>query len=55
MKLTQTQFIDREVGLCGLYGGQVLPPGDEQAGKMITLFEKTMYGRLAAHEAKAKM
>lgn len=53
--LTCIQFIDREAGLCGLYGGQVRPPGDEKVGKMITLFEKTMYERLAVHEAKAKM
>ena len=49
------QFIDREVGLCGLYGCQVRPPGDLKVGKLITLFEKTMYERLAAHEAKAKL
>lgn len=48
-------FIDREAGLCGLYGGQVRPPGDAKVAKMITLFEKTMYERLAAHEIKAKM
>ena len=53
--LTCAQFIDRKTNLCGLYGGQVLPPGDKKVGKMITLFEKTMYERLAAHEAKAKM
>lgn len=55
MTLTLVQFIDREAGLCGLYGGQVRPPGDAKVGKMITLFEKTMYERLAAHEIKAKM
>lgn len=48
-------FIDRQTGLCGLYGGQVQPPGDAKVAKMITLFEKTMYERLAAHEAKAKL
>lgn len=53
--LTSIQFIDRQTDLCGLYGGQVRPPGDEKVGKMITLFEKTMYERLAAHEAKAKI
>lgn len=48
-------FIDRQADLCGLYGGQVRPPGDAKVGKMITLFEKTMYERLAAHESRAKM
>ncbi|CAD6593349.1 MAG: hypothetical protein ASARMPRED_007426 [Alectoria sarmentosa] len=48
-------FIDREADLCGLYGGQVRPPGDLKVGKMITLFEKTMYERLATHQTKAKV
>ncbi len=55
MRLTWVQFVDREVGLCGLYGGQVRPPGDVKVGEMITLFERTMYERLAAHETKAKI
>ncbi|CZR68756.1 related to 1,4-butanediol diacrylate esterase [Phialocephala subalpina] len=38
-------FLDREAGLCGFYGGQVLPPGDAQVKEMIILFEKTMYDR----------
>ncbi|KAM0805889.1 beta-lactamase [Usnea florida] len=48
-------FIDRETNLCGLYGGQVLPPGDAKVGKMITLFEKTMYQRNAAQTSRARM
>lgn len=55
MMLTRVQFIDRQAGLCGLYGGQVQPPGDVKVEKMITLFEKSMYSRLAAHETKGKM
>lgn len=55
VRLTWPQFIDRQADLCGLYGGQVRPPGDAKVGKMITLFEKTMYERLAAHESRAKM
>ena len=55
MRLIRVQFVDREVGLCGLYGGQVRPPGDVKVEEMITLFEKTMYERLATHETKAKM
>ena len=55
MRLTRPQFIDREADLCGLYGGQVRPPGDLKVGKMITLFEKTMYERLATHQTKAKV
>ena len=46
------QFIDREAGLCGLYGGQVKPPGDVATGKMITLFEKAMYEKFEAGKAR---
>lgn len=46
------QFVDREAGLCGLYGGQVKPPGDDPTGNMITLFEKAMYERLEAGKAR---
>ena len=46
------QFIDREADLCGIYGGQVMPPGDKKVGKMITLFEKAMYERAAAAKVK---
>ncbi|KAH8652006.1 beta-lactamase [Ilyonectria robusta] len=37
-------FIDREAGLCGVYGGQLMPAGDVKVKEMINLFEKTMYG-----------
>ncbi|GJP88828.1 hypothetical protein AnigIFM59636_010712 [Aspergillus niger] len=36
-------FIDRLSGLCGVFGVQVLPPGDEKIGKMIQIFENTLY------------
>ncbi|TKA77266.1 hypothetical protein B0A49_03504 [Cryomyces minteri] len=48
-------FIDREAGLCGLYGGQVLPAGDAQTGRMITLFERAMYAKSAAAGPKARI
>lgn len=37
------QFIDREAGVTGVFGTQVLPPGDEKVGELITLFEKSVY------------
>ena len=49
------QFIDRKAGLCGLYGGQLMPPGDEKAGKMITLFEKAMYEMVGEKEREREM
>ncbi|KAK4696536.1 hypothetical protein P7C71_g1395, partial [Lecanoromycetidae sp. Uapishka_2] len=45
-------FIDREAGLCGLFGCQVTPPGDEKTGEMITLFEKVMYESIEKRSAK---
>lgn len=41
-------FIDREKGVCGLFGTQVYPPGDPQVGEMIDLFEREVYARAAA-------
>lgn len=38
-------FVDREKGICGLFGTQVYPPGDPQVGKMIDLFEREIYAR----------
>ena len=37
------QFIDREVGLCGLYASQVIPPGDPESVEMSGIFERAMY------------
>lgn len=37
------QFIDRKAGVCGMYGGQMMPSGDAQVQDMIHLFEKTVY------------
>ncbi|KAI4717359.1 beta-lactamase family protein [Aureobasidium sp. EXF-10727] len=36
-------FVDRERGVCGLFGTQVYPPGDQRVGEMIDLFEREMY------------
>ncbi|KAK0755658.1 hypothetical protein N5P37_011793 [Trichoderma harzianum] len=36
-------FLDREVGLCGVYGTQLLPPGDTKTNEMIAFFEKSIY------------
>ena len=38
-------WIDREVGICGLYASQTLPPEDPKSVEMSVLFEKTMYER----------
>jgi hypothetical protein len=37
------QFLDRKAGLCGVYGTQLLPPGDAVTREMIALFDKGMY------------
>jgi hypothetical protein len=48
--MKHVQFIDREAGLCGMYGSQVIPPGDLVMNELIGLFDKTMYRR---HSAKS--
>jgi len=39
-------FIDREAGLCGVYGTQVVPPGDPLVEETIKAFELGMYEKL---------
>ncbi|KUL85848.1 hypothetical protein ZTR_07400 [Talaromyces verruculosus] len=41
-------FIDRQAGLCGVFGTQLLPNADEQVRKVIVGFEKAMYREFAA-------
>ncbi|MCJ1397015.1 hypothetical protein MMC11_000207 [Xylographa trunciseda] len=38
-----TWFIDRKVGLCGLYASQVIPPGDPKSVEMSGIFERAVY------------
>ncbi|KAG7004437.1 hypothetical protein G7Y79_00025g057230 [Physcia stellaris] len=38
-------WVDRETGLCGLYGTQMLPTGDAGSIRAFQLFERTMYER----------
>ncbi|KAH6871535.1 beta-lactamase [Thelonectria olida] len=47
-------FLDREAGLCGVYGTQALPPGDSGTGEMIALFDKAMYELYAEHKGQYK-
>ncbi|KAG9843125.1 beta-lactamase family protein, partial [Aureobasidium melanogenum] len=42
-------FVDREKGVCGLFGTQVYPPGDPQVGEMIDLFEREVCARAGAN------
>jgi hypothetical protein len=42
------QFIDRQAGLCGVFGTQLLPNADEQVRKVIVQFEKAMYREFAS-------
>lgn len=46
--LTLRQFIDREAGLCGVFGTQVLPPGDLKVEEMIKTFEMAMNEKLVS-------
>ncbi|KAI4748657.1 beta-lactamase family protein [Aureobasidium sp. EXF-12298] len=48
-------WVDREKGVCGLFGTQVYPPGDGKVGEMIDLFEKEVYERVGGGEGGAKL
>ncbi|KAK5327265.1 hypothetical protein LTR93_002649 [Exophiala xenobiotica] len=41
-------FLDRNAGVCGFYGGQLMPSGDAQVQELICLFEKTIYKEASA-------
>lgn len=43
------QFIDRKAGVCGIFGTQVYPSGDERVRKLHSAFEEEVY-RLAADQ-----
>ena len=38
--------------MCGMYGGQIMPPGDLQVERMMRMFERAMYERAAGVRAK---
>ncbi|KAF2005382.1 beta-lactamase family protein [Amniculicola lignicola CBS 123094] len=38
-------FVDRKTGLCGLYAGQVIPPGDAKCSELNSRFQEAMYER----------
>ena len=48
------QWIDRETGLCGIYGTQMLPLGDTKSVRMFQLFERTMYERFS-HQGSPRL
>ncbi|KFY86116.1 hypothetical protein V500_07853 [Pseudogymnoascus sp. VKM F-4518 (FW-2643)] len=45
-------FIDRTAGLCGIWGTQVMPPGDQKVEPLISLFERHIYALGAKAKAK---
>jgi CubicO group peptidase (beta-lactamase class C family) len=46
-------FIDREDDMCGIYGGQLCPPGDPKTNGFAAMFEEEMYER--AKDSKQKL
>lgn len=40
-------WVDRKAGLCGIYAGQVIPPGDAKVCDLQRKFEAGMYAKLA--------
>lgn len=51
MRLTERQWVDRKTGLCGLYAGQVIPPGDAKCAALTTKFEQAMYEQYKQKQA----
>ncbi|KAL6414558.1 beta-lactamase [Ilyonectria robusta] len=41
-------FIDRDAGVCGVFGTQVLPPADPQVQPLIKAFEEEVYRQLGS-------
>lgn len=41
--LTETQFVDREAGVCGAFGTQVLPAADPLVRPLHEKFEEAVY------------
>lgn len=39
-------WIDRKTGLCGIYAGQVTPPGDSKCCALHRKFEAGMYAKM---------
>jgi CubicO group peptidase (beta-lactamase class C family) len=48
-------FVDREKGVCGLFGTQVYPPGDLKVGEMIYAFEREVYEKASGGDGGAKL
>ncbi|KAF2181661.1 beta-lactamase family protein [Zopfia rhizophila CBS 207.26] len=48
-------FCDRKAGLCGLYAGQVVPPGDSKCAALHRRFVATMYERAESASASASL
>jgi hypothetical protein len=40
------QFIDREKGVCAIFGTQIFPPGDAQTREFSKEFEELIYAQL---------
>jgi hypothetical protein len=37
------KFVDREAGVCAVFGTYVMPTADEQIRKLIKVYEKEVY------------
>jgi hypothetical protein len=53
--LTLSQWVDRKAGLCGLYAGQVLPPGDAKCAALNRKFEAEMYKQYQRVSSSARL
>ncbi|MCJ1313074.1 hypothetical protein MMC25_006751 [Agyrium rufum] len=47
-----TWWVDRKNGVCGIFGTQVLPPGDRRCVELTQIFEKDVYEKFASRGSK---
>ncbi|GAW20192.1 hypothetical protein ANO14919_096890 [Xylariales sp. No.14919] len=47
-----TWFVDRASSLCGLYAGQLYPPGDAKVGELLGMFEQGVYDMHSKYSPK---
>jgi hypothetical protein len=48
-------WVDPKVGICGLYAGQVLPPGDAKCAALMRKFEEGIYAMFAKQAGDARL
>ncbi|KAM0149973.1 hypothetical protein ACHAPG_009102 [Botrytis cinerea] len=45
-------WINRKDGMCGIWGSQLIPPGDPKTNRLVTAFEEEMYRKVSVSREK---